>query len=531
MTAAALDVAALGDDLTGEQRRVLQVIYDVWTSPPTQWPVAPYVDDVLDKRHSIDLTEVLPTIPERYLVYNHYSPTDAELRLTVAGIACCEGSSGDVALFLRALSWCVDHERVFQRSSPTSQEYLQLTSQNAQSEWTESGSGATPIIINKAFAMVTGENISHGHSSGPDGWSMTITRDVRRFRGVQTLGEYLAVKEKPRDVPTSITYPRPARMNRRPFPELGPPIPESRPDPRKVFVIHGRDDEARKAVFDFLRALDLHPIPWGELVAATGQGSPYNGDVVSRAFEQAQAVVVVLTPDDEARLHPDLHSDHEEDYERELRGQARPNVLLEAGMALMAQPDRTIFVEIGRLRPISDIVGRNVVRLGATSAPLLALRDRLVTAECTVSDADPSWLDTERFANLAARNRQPLPSAVADGNLPRGQRLASAPRAAEPALTARLLNRGQHDYLLEVVNRGGVSLRNVTWEATPEVPNWRFLNQVLPKYPYDELPPREYVRVPVSITMGGPVVIDITLGGDTPVGAHYTQRARLSVYG
>jgi predicted nucleotide-binding protein len=31
-------------------------------------------------------------------------------------------------------------------------------------------------------------------------------------------------------------------------------------DPRKVFVIHGRNELARKALFDFLRSIGLDPI-------------------------------------------------------------------------------------------------------------------------------------------------------------------------------------------------------------------------------------------------------------------------------
>ena len=49
---------------------------------------------------------------------------------------------------------------------------------------------------------------------------------------------------------------------------------------RKVFVVHGRNTEARTAMFTFLRAIGLAPIEWSEAVRLTGEGSPYIGRVL-----------------------------------------------------------------------------------------------------------------------------------------------------------------------------------------------------------------------------------------------------------
>lgn len=155
------------------------------------------------------------------------------------------------------------------------------------------------------------------------------------------------------------------------------------PDPRKVFVVYGRDDEAQNALFNFLRALGLVPMEWEQLIALTGAGSPYIGDVLVRGFREAQAAVVLFSPDDEARLHEALRRPNEPIHETELTGQPRPNVLIEAGMALALHPDRTIIVEVGRIRPATDLGGRHVVHLG-TSGSLLALANRLKTAGCPV---------------------------------------------------------------------------------------------------------------------------------------------------
>ena len=133
------------------------------------------------------------------------------------------------------------------------------------------------------------------------------------------------------------------------------------PDTRNVFVIHGRNRPARDAMFDFLRAVGLNPLEWGQAVKMTGKGSPYIGEVLDAAFSNAQAVVVVLTGDDLARLREDFIEDNDPDHERNLTQQARPNVLFEAGMAFGRHSDRTIMVQIGQLRPFSDVAGKHAI--------------------------------------------------------------------------------------------------------------------------------------------------------------------------
>jgi predicted nucleotide-binding protein len=170
-----------------------------------------------------------------------------------------------------------------------------------------------------------------------------------------------------------------------------------RVDARQVMVVYGRDDQARRAAFDFLRALGLRPGEWRKLVADTGKGAPYIGEVLERAFEGAAAVLVLLTPDDEAKLRDDLIGSNDAAHERDLTGQARPNVLFEAGMAFGLHPDRTILVELGELRPFSDVFGRHVIRLDGTEGPLRDIAGRLKTAGCEVDDSGDDWADPGRF--------------------------------------------------------------------------------------------------------------------------------------
>src|SRR5205814_5162732 len=105
------------------------------------------------------------------------------------------------------------------------------------------------------------------------------------------------------------------------------------PDQTTIFVVHGRNEPARKAMFDFLRALALHPLEWDQAVQLTGKGAPYVGEILDAAFSEAQAVLVIMTGDDLAFLRPEFQQSHDAAWEKEPTVQARPNVLFEAGMA------------------------------------------------------------------------------------------------------------------------------------------------------------------------------------------------------
>ncbi|MEU6506874.1 TIR domain-containing protein [Streptomyces sp. NPDC046942] len=174
---------------------------------------------------------------------------------------------------------------------------------------------------------------------------------------------------------------------------------------RNVFVVHGRDEEARMKVFDLLRLLDLRPLEWEDLVRATGKTAPFLGEVIAQAPAQAQAALVLLTPDDVVQLHPDLHGPNEPPYESEPTGQPRPNVLIELGLLLMACPERTLLVEIGALRTISDIAGMNVIRFDGSATALGKVVERLKLAGCKVNDTGSDWRQTWPYRHLSAYGR------------------------------------------------------------------------------------------------------------------------------
>lgn len=176
---------------------------------------------------------------------------------------------------------------------------------------------------------------------------------------------------------------------------------------RRVFVVHGRDTSLANRFYDLLRAVDLRPLEWESLVKATGIATPRLGEIVAAAPRLAQATLVLLSPDDIVELHSDLFLADDIPQERGRAGQARPNVLFELGLALMAYPHNTVIVEVGRMRPLSDLAGLNVIRFDGSAEAIKKVLSRLEVAGCAVDDSAVDWLDLSRFADLRTYRRGP----------------------------------------------------------------------------------------------------------------------------
>ena len=66
-------------------------------------------------------------------------------------------------------------------------------------------------------------------------------------------------------------------------------------------------------------------------------------------------------------------------------------MLFEAGMAMARDQDRTVLVELGQLRPFSDIAGRYAIRLDDTTQRRQELAQRLQVAKCPVKLVGTDW--------------------------------------------------------------------------------------------------------------------------------------------
>lgn len=402
--------------LSPEHRDMLDRIYGSWVADG-KWPVFAEIDKALDRAGQDALELLRELFPSHILCEPGGMPptNDTELRLTSTGLGALTTQPSIADTFLAAITFLAKTE---QQHTPTPQEpsavvtsgdlasYLETSTRvpRPRSVADQMASSLTPFLLADGWLWTN-------FSNNAEGWILTISREIRRFRDVSSLEDY---HQRRRESLAPETPPAIPGTTRHRAPQMA--VPEAAmtlktPDPRSVFIVHGRDLAARDALADFLRDLGLRPIDFEQMVTATGSAAPYIGEAVTAGFKEAQAVIVLLTPDDEARLLQQLRGPDEPLHERELTGQARPNVLFEAGMALAMHPTRTVFVEIGKLRPFTDVAGRHTVRLNGISS-LHTLAKRLETAGCQVNYSGPDWLRVERFTTLLAHTRAPVASSA-----------------------------------------------------------------------------------------------------------------------
>jgi predicted nucleotide-binding protein len=162
-----------------------------------------------------------------------------------------------------------------------------------------------------------------------------------------------------------------------------------------IFVVHGRDHKLNEDMFTFLRHLGLNAVEFSEAIAETPGANPNITKVVKGALRRAQGVLVMFSPDEEARLK---RKHRRQGDSSKLESQSRLNVIFEAGIALGAHPEKTLLVEVGKVRNISDIAGMHIPRLTNDAASRKELAQRLKKKlKLKVNTAGEYWLKVGNF--------------------------------------------------------------------------------------------------------------------------------------
>lgn len=274
---------------------------------------------------------------------------------------------------------------------------------------------------------------------------------------------------------------------------------QTAPDPRDVFVVHGRNQKAREALFEFLQAINLRPIEFTEALAATGKPNPYIGEVLEKAFALAQAIVVFLTPDDEACLREEYREENDFEYETNLTPQARPNVLFEAGMAMGRDPDRTVLVQLGEIRPFSDVAGRHILRIDGTSQSRQQLADRLSNAGCDVRLTGVRWHTAGDFGGS-------VPGLVAARQSPSSTQNALLRAYLDKDLSSS--GRTRHLLVLENLGSGEANSIEVMLDGVPVLEHSAV---VVMQGEITQVGPHSRCHYPLSLTMGSPIPTKVSV--------------------
>ena len=161
-------------------------------------------------------------------------------------------------------------------------------------------------------------------------------------------------------------------------------------------------------MYEFLGALGLKPQEWGHAIrSARGKGgNPYVNEAVTKVMEQAQALVVILSPDDEAKLKDQFVAKHERQTEGKLRGQARPNVIFETGIAIGTHHRKTVMIQVGDVKPFTDVGGMHIPHFSGDDRSRHDLANRLEDLGCKIDRDGDHWLRAGEFALTGPKGKK-----------------------------------------------------------------------------------------------------------------------------
>jgi len=391
---------------------LLQRVWDFY-SANNRWPTTRQLDDALHREQQVDLVALSPELPPGLLwpdlsrFRSGWEPDQQEVRLTIRGLSLVSGTDDDLRELVAVIGEVARLASEFEPKS--ADEYLTVSSSELAANL---GLSPDSNALRVVFDLVVGglPGFWRGGGTNPDGWSFTVNeRGARRYLGVSTVADVLdridqitqaqqaELAQLNRLFPAELaTAEQPSTEDTEPSQSpVITPVEDLAGDARKVFVVHGRNKEATAALKEFLTSLGLHIVDFEfDAIAATGSGAPYTGDILTAGFHLARAVIVFLTPDERVQLRP-VHAASPSELREEY--QARPNVYFEAGMAFLSHPRRTVIVELGNLRPFSDIIGRHTIRLDNSWDTREKLISRLRVAGCEVDPKDDKWRSAGDF--------------------------------------------------------------------------------------------------------------------------------------
>jgi hypothetical protein len=180
--------------VTAEQRQVMQAVYDYFRKNGA-WPAFAAIARPLRRDHGFDAASVIAEFPGTLMIPPRQGlrPVDADqIRLSLAGIAQCEGSADDDERFTRLIRWFAERDTDYDPPSP--QEKLQVTTAEAASYL---GIEEDHPALRRIRAMCGLDHLCVSASGGDEnGWTFRIDSDIWRFGHAHDLADLARIRQE-----------------------------------------------------------------------------------------------------------------------------------------------------------------------------------------------------------------------------------------------------------------------------------------------------------------------------------------------
>ena len=178
--------------LNEQQRLYLQTIFDYFNEHGT-WPTYSYVERTLHQSHPhLDIDEIVKSLPpglsKAFNAYMFDVPgyANEDTFLTIPAIYVCQGSEEVLKDFVRVIRFCVE------RYNSSEKEKRQVTSNDLITllDMPELSTRKIGLLL-----QVETWIFSSFSTGGEESWQCTLSREIRRYRDVKTIEEYLEKRD------------------------------------------------------------------------------------------------------------------------------------------------------------------------------------------------------------------------------------------------------------------------------------------------------------------------------------------------
>lgn len=180
-------------NVTDEQLLYLQAIFDYFREYG-KWPTHTYLDRQFIRTHpDLDIEEIVQSLPAGHTNPVDLLNVDSKAILTVPAIYQYWGPVQELSTFVLVIETCIEN---YYSSGGETRSLSSADLARDNPTWTEN-------TIRKVGLLLLGEPRIWSTFAGPDnegGWSCVIAKDIRSFREVKTIEQYLEKRDIPRKV-------------------------------------------------------------------------------------------------------------------------------------------------------------------------------------------------------------------------------------------------------------------------------------------------------------------------------------------